>query len=367
MALSGDARAGGVSWRGERICAASGRIVLARDQVTVDASCRVTERDPARVRAHLRWREQGGAGLDIALARSLVTESHAAHRVLRRLFGLQVTGTAAGELHIDLDRWQRSRMRVELAGGTLVDAERGYRFRGFSGAVALRRFEPLLTDGPSSLSWRGAALGETSFGRGRARVRVERGAAEFEEIALSWGAARLLALPFRLDLEHPAAEIGVRVRGLSVEELVAELSDGEVEASGSLDGLVHFRVETEPRLRVVLGESELATRSPGFIRVRGAGSITARVNVMDELLERRIAGALANFRYSSLSVAHGPERAAGPEVVLRMRGRGRDVPQELDLTVGFRGLQRVLDDATRLWPFPDVEIRASSSEGGSRA
>jgi hypothetical protein len=124
--------------------------------------------------------------------------------------------------------------------------------------------------------------------------------------------------------------IVAKLRGISVDRVLAAATGNRVRGTGILDGELVFDLD-DRKLALVGGE--LAARGPGRLLATNPGSL-AKVDASSFAVHRRIAAALADFDYTRLALSIDDD----PDLRLSLEGRGRRVAQELDVDVNVRGL-----------------------------
>ncbi len=124
--------------------------------------------------------------------------------------------------------------------------------------------------------------------------------------------------------------LGLHARGIELARLVPS----KLQATGVLDGELAARIDGHG---MSLTWAALHAREPGRIRVTDPSWLPK-----GEGLTRRVAGALADFEYDQLALALAP-RGIDPEVQLSLRGHGKSVDQDLDLTVNLHGFRQVAE------------------------
>lgn len=221
-------------------------------------------------------------------------------------------------------------VHLEVAGDL---GTRTYTARGTLTAATLTTESVTLRDArlPLAITGRGATIESadelavsatsadvTALGRALridAPLLVARGAGTLGALALAAGDSR------------DALQLVTRVHGVPLDRVLRAASRDRVHGSGLLDGELVFAVD-DGELALVGGG--LAARAPG----RLVAPALAPPATTDLALYRRIAGALADFAYSRLTV----QVVDGPFLQLSLEGRGRRVAQPLAIDVNVRGL-----------------------------
>ena len=157
--------------------------------------------------------------------------------------------------------------------------------------------------------------------------------------------------PLRLDLARRSIETKVRLKAVPLTTLLELLSEGRVRGEGSLTGDLNISFGVDPHLTIDIGSGLLRADSAGVLAVDDLeaardvldGQLGTIENLdLDDLVSERILGALRDFAYSELSFEFVPG-ANDLKMSVHTRGKGRTVPQELDLTVNFNGLDDLLE------------------------
>jgi hypothetical protein len=316
-----------VSWRGEDLFTASGSVALDRGALTLEGRCATG--DGVRGRLTGRVDSRGRGHLEVTVAPTIVDRGDRVHTAARNLAGIDVRGRVSGTLHLDLEGSERSSARISLR-----DAEVGRGGRTLGGVVS----DLALT----SLSPLRASVSASAFDLAGGRIRVE---------------------PFTVDPDHLDLGLDLELRGLSAGRVISLLSQGRAAATGRLDGTLAVRVLGGPRPRVILGDGALRARRPGRIRVRDSAAIEALLvrstdSEYGTAVRERVVAAAEDFRYAHLTLHL---RGRREQARIHIRGTGREVRQDLDLTLNVGGLQAIADQALRVWPRARVHLSPASS------
>ncbi|HEU0035614.1 MAG TPA: YdbH domain-containing protein [Kofleriaceae bacterium] len=319
-----------------------GRDRLRAETVTVTSSESIVVGNAIARPRSLHWTARrvdvGGARLDRATgsldARGAIAW-HAASLRWRELVAEQLAGTIATDHRI---AWRATRaswrdVRASELGGSIDPAARSVAWH----ARELRRDDVIVRE-PSGtsrgerhvLAWHGVDAAAWSLGAGT--VTLDAGAIESGSVH-AYGATLAVAAPAQW-----GGVVALRVRDLPLAELVHRLGGDRVAGRGVLDGELAIRIagtgwEVE--------RATLATRGPGTLRVRDIAwvdRVVADHAKSPFALHERIAGALADFELERLSLVLAP-RGTEPDLRIAVQGRGRRVPQVLDLVFNICGVR----------------------------
>jgi len=267
---------------------------------------------------------------------------------------VRVEGASGTELGAKTERvhWRASRARwrdarfTEPSGTIELASARSMRWQAKTGTWHGARFqrptgridlEAAAADhnvawsgvkGPGPLELGG---GNVVFRNERARMRIVGGNVQAMGGVLSVGSV--------VEGPHERLDVMVNVRGVQLQRVLAGISRGHIDGTGMLDG--ELGLSSDESGWSLTGGS-LRGRGTGAIRVADAEwRRRAAASTSQYALHQRIAGALADFEYSQLAVALGPQ-AAGPDLRISTRGRGKRVLQELDLVINLRGVRHAM-------------------------
>lgn len=279
--------------------------------VQLDACATLDAR--TRARAQLVWQAHGRAGSAHGTARLVragdafaiedgtleaVVAAHTTHGITVERASLRAT--LAGPLDELVLRGELRAGRLAAEQVSLRDAVLPFELAG--SPARLRSHQPLVL----------AAASATVTAAGRS-LRVD------TPTITARGALGRIALGGDAPLR-----VAVKLRGVSVDHVLAAASRDRIRGTGVFDGELVF----DDSFALVGGG--LAARAPGRLRVKALAGITDP----DVALHHRVAAALADFNYARLAVSV----AGDPELKLTVQGRGRRVPQAIAIDVNVRGL-----------------------------
>lgn len=355
----GDVRAEGrmraerMAWREVSIGETSGGVRLADDILSLDwrAPASASAAFTLAVRMAL---EDGGGSVRVRVPRVHVGEQDPLSNVLAALTELRIEGAVQGELRLDLDAPDRGEARLVLHGASVREVDGAGEAHGVHAALRFTHLTPLETASPAAVRWERLELGGVKLDAGSARLAFARPddvVVSDMRVGLAGGEVEVEA--FRFAWEEPDVPLELRVRGIELSRVLRAATDGRVTGEGKLDGRVALRIKLGEDRRILLGDGHLASRGPGALRVRtDAQDPALRPEVGDlvdgSFIRRRVLAAIEDFEYRTLTMNISDEGTR--RLRARVVGRGKQMPQELDVTLNFRGVQPLLDHAVRLWP-----------------
>lgn len=270
-------------------------------------------------------------------------------------FGGAVSGEFRGDAQLDFEGCDLS-----LPG---ENDETRLRLRGLTGSLEL----PVGSASTEhrDLRWTSLRAGKFEFGRGEVRGRIERDGVvdiqtarlETDTDASTKGVVSIRGL--RLDPNVDSVETALVLHEIDLQRWLDRIGEDRVRADARVSGVLRTRAKLRPRFRVELLGGHLAATEPGRVRFDEGDAtrevlapyveqIAARVSPgHEELVKQRIFGSLRDFAFDILRLDVVAEDAA-PMLAVHVKGKGREVPQELDVHVNVRGVQELLDLALDL-------------------
>jgi len=235
---------------------------------------------------------------------------------------------------------------------TIANADAGQRFEGVVGQITLDAFSPH-TPNSQHIGWTSARIGELDLGAGSVLFQLTEGPALHVE-RLQWriGAGRYWAHAFVIRPDEPDMKINLFWENVELNDWLAIVAAEKATGSGRLYGRLPIRIRTQPRLNLTFGEGYLIARGSGHVTIedkqlveqmvyKHAGQIGGEGDIGAQVQDR-VTQSLHDFQYETLSFVVEVEDG---EPVLRVTtaGKGRTVPQELNLEVNFRGIGPLVD------------------------
>jgi len=251
--------------------------------------------------------------------------------------------------------------RAVLALAGLDLAAGAWRVQGLAGELRFASLVPLLSEGVDELAWRTLVLGRAEAGAGRARFRVAAGpdlVVEHVDCALARGTLAIDGFRFGRDTE--TIDTRIQVEGASLDDWLRLVSGGRITGTGSLAGELQVHLDLGTGVDLDLPRGHLRAVGGGILRVLDDADTEAVVRQharrvaqaagrdVQGAVEDRIVSALKEFAFDDLRFELVPAPAdatSPPTTTLRVHvaGKGRHVPQELDLDVNFNGFDSVVD------------------------
>lgn len=204
---------------------------------------------------------------------------------------------------------------------------RGARARRIEGAFD---FET----GTHTIGWRALELPRFALDDGLVVVRRSGDAIEVESARVGLAGGSLAIAPFRF--AGAPVDITIQLHDIAL----AKLLPGRVQTNAVVEGELAVGLD---RSALTIQRGELRTRRGGRIRIADrALRDRATKLVAGAGLERRLLGALVDFRFSTLDASLAP-RGVEPELRVHARGHGVLVPQHIDLDIDVRGLRESVE------------------------
>jgi hypothetical protein len=119
-----------------------------------------------------------------------------------------------------------------------------------------------------------------------------------------------------------------KLRGIPVDRVLTSATRGRAHGTGTLDGELVLGVGADG---LALIGGKLANRAPGRLRIPQLSDL-GDVSATDIGPHRRIAAALGDFAYTQLALTVHDS----PDLRLSLLGRGRRIPQSLDININVR-------------------------------
>jgi hypothetical protein len=205
-------------------------------------------------------------------------------------------------------------------------------------------------EGESGFEWRGIRMGEFQIGKGSGRVEAgDFSTISIRDLRFSMGLeGRFLVDDFTFESAAPEIRTIVRVVNWDLADWLALASGDKVRGRGRLWGNLPVLIRPGPPLHIGISGGSLKAEGGGTLEILDpelAESVLASLpeDEYGKLVKDRVVQSLRDFAFKTLSFDFvAAER--GQTLSVRTKGAGRTVPQELDLTVNFREVERTLRD-----------------------
>ncbi|MEM7205346.1 MAG: YdbH domain-containing protein [Planctomycetota bacterium] len=218
---------------------------------------------------------------------------------------------------------------------------------------------PEPTPAPSNFSWHRLTLGTVRTEAGTAHVAVTTDPLALRVDRAEWffaadgGRAKVEGVT----VDPAAGELRARVEleGVPLDPVLAAASEGRLRGDGRIDGWLAASLAWQPSLRLRLDDGTVRAGGGGTLRFRDdpetramltsyAAPIAAQAanEQQREVVQERIVDSLRNFAFTVLGIVL-ERRPEDLTLRVRLAGKGRDVPQELDLNVNLHGVDALVD------------------------
>ncbi len=223
---------------------------------------------------------------------------------------------------------------------------------GLSVAARLAGPDPLRTESEGTVSFSGGTIGTTPVGAGSLRFALAAPDA-LTVTDLRWrmgSTGRFSATPFTFDPAAPDIRTEVACEDYDLADWLSLVSFDKVRGEGKVSGRVPLRLRTGPPLGLEIGEGTFAATGPGLLAVQDAATAEQILRgslPQDEygaLVTDRVVQALLDFSFDRLTFRF-LRKGSGITLSANATGRGRKVPQGLDLTVNLNDIDRALRQA----------------------
>jgi hypothetical protein len=131
-------------------------------------------------------------------------------------------------------------------------------------------------------------------------------------------------------------DLVIHAHNLELHRVLGAVARGHADGSGALDGELALRIVGAG---VALQRAVLRARPRGTLQLSDpAWRAQVSASAAGFALHQRIAATLADFEYLELAAALHPV-GSDPDLQITVRGRGKRIAQDLDLTINLRGLR----------------------------
>lgn len=251
-------------------------------------------------------------------------------------------------------RWSASAARIGGAelrapSGTLI-ARRTLRWR-----AAEARWAGMRVREPAGTVELGASTRQTATWTsitGPGPIELDAGELQVHRSRAGWSLddGRAHALGGELVAEPAAAapdrpfDLVIHAHDLALHRVLGAVARGHADGSGALDGELALRIADAG---VSLQRAVLRARPRGTVQLSDpAWRAQVSASATGFALHQRIAATLADFEYLRLAAVLHPA-GSDPDLQITVQGRGKQIAQDLDLTINVRGLR----SAARRLPF----------------
>jgi hypothetical protein len=305
----------------------------------------------------------GESGFTGRITANLPTRQYDDAQLLARhvpqLRGWDVTGTLGARAEVNIERNQpRGQVTVTVDKADFASKDAGFEVHGLGGSVAINvGANGISTAAPQRVSAGRAAFGSVDMADVALAVRLDgSGTVLVDELSAHWLGGRVSTANIRINPADPKFEATLVADRIQLRELLAFAAEGRARGEGLISGSVVLRVNGS---QISFGRGQLrSTSATGEIQVADTQWLGAALDASDprfsaagELQEvkQRILDALKDFTYDRLTFNFAEEPASRGLLRVNTHGKGRTGkrPQELDMTLNFRGVTDLLNNAVK--------------------
>jgi hypothetical protein len=267
----------------------------------------------------------------------------------------EVTGTLGARAEVTIERNRpHGQVTVTVDKADFASKDAGVEVHGLGGSVSVNvAAGGVSTSAPQRLAAGRAAFGSVDMADVVLAVRLDgSGAVLVDELSAHWLGGRVSTANVRINPADPKFETTLVADRIQLRELLALAAEGRARGEGLISGNVVLRVNGS---QVSFGKGQLRSDSPtGEIQVADTEWLGAALDASDprfaaagelNLVKERILNALKDFTYDRLTFTFAEEPASRGLLQVNTHGKGRTGPrpQELDMTLNFRGINDAVD------------------------
>jgi hypothetical protein len=330
-------------------------------RVTFDANWSALPDAVLTASGSLQHDESGLAGRVVV---NLPTKQYDDAQILARhvpqLRRWDVTGKLGARAEITLERNQpRGQVTVTVDNANFASKDAGVDVHGLGGSVTVDvGANGLSTPSPQRITADRAALASVDLTDASLAFQLKSTATVLvDQLSAHWLGGRVSTSTVPINFADPKFEATLVADHIQLRELLAFAAEGRASGEGLISGRVVLRVNGP---QVSFGQGQLRSESPtGQIQVADTEWLGAALDASDprfsaagelQQVKQRILDALKDFTYDRLAFNFAEEPASGGLLQVNTHGKGRTgkSPQELDMTLNFRGINDVVGPGKRL-------------------
>jgi hypothetical protein len=328
-------------------------------RVTFDAQWSALPDTVLAANGSLQHDESGFTGRVVAnLPARLYDDAQILARHVPQLRGWDVTGTLGARAEVTIEHNQpRGWFTITVDKADLASKDAGVEVHGLGGSITVNirggSGGGVSTSAPQRLTASRAAFGAVDMVDVALALRLDgSGAVLVDELSAHWLGGRVSTANVRIDPSNPKFEATLVADRIQLRELLALAAEGRARGEGLISGSLVLRVDGS---RIAFGKGQLHSESPtGEIQVADTEWLGAALDASDprftaagelQVVKERILNALKDFTYDRLTFTFAEEPASGGLLKVNTHGKGRTGPhpQELDMTLNFRGISKAVD------------------------
>lgn len=329
-------------------------------RVTFDAQWAAVPDATLTVSGSLQYDGSGFAGKVVA---NLPTKQYDDAQLLARrvpqLRGWDITGKLGARAEVAVERNQpHGQVTLTVDNADLASKDAGVEVHGLGGSVTVNvSANGVSTSSPQRIAAGRAAFASVDMTDASLAVQLQgTNAVVVDQLSANWLGGRVSTAGVRINPSDPRFEATLIADHVELRQLLEFAAEGRARGEGLISGRVVLRVNGS---QVSLGGGQLRSESAtGEIQVADTEWLGAALDATDprfsaagELaqVKDRILNALKDFTYDRLTFNFAEEPASRGLLRVSTHGKGRTgkSPQELDLTLNFRGVNDLLNNAMK--------------------
>jgi hypothetical protein len=329
-------------------------------RVTFDAQWSAVPDATLTASGSLRHDKSGFNGTVVA---NLPTKQYDDAQLLARrvpqLRGWDVTGKLGARAEVAFERSQpRGQITLTVENADVASKDVGVEVHALGGSVTVNvSADGVSTPAPQRITAGRAAFASVDMTDASLAVQLHgTNAVLIDQLSANWLGGRVSTSGVRINPSDPKFEATLVAERVQLRELLKFAAEGRARGEGLISGRVVLRVNGS---QVSLGGGQLRSESTtGEIQVADTEWLGAALDASDprfsaagELaqVKDRILNALKDFTYDRLTFTLAEEPASRGLLRVSTHGKGRTgaSPQELDLTLNFRGINDLLNNAMK--------------------
>ncbi len=282
--------------------------------------------------------------------------------LVAEIANIELTGGLEGSATLSVSPGElQSSGSITASNLAVSDRDDSYTISGINTTVHLDSLSPLTTERSQTLRWKNATLGQFELGNGHIAFKLDGLETLFVHHA-GWrisDSTRFWLQSFETNPFKPSVDTQIFCEHLDLNQWLSLATKGHAKGRGMLNGRIRFHFQSHPEPELTLQDGFLYASGEGHIQVtntklakkvlQNQSSLATSKNgrQYNQIIQQRILQSIQHFEYSTLTFDLVPTED-GLTMTVRTKGKGHDVPQGLDLTLNFHGVDKLISLAVGL-------------------